>query len=61
LWEDLFNTRNQLEEEVYTNGNSARAKELVNLIRNKIEALQDEIGAIQSLQEFIAASEPYIH
>lgn len=61
LWESLLNTRDQLEEEVYTNGNSSRAKELVNTIRQKIEELQTEEDMIQSYNEFIASSEQYIH
>lgn len=61
LWEDLLNTRDQLEEEVYTNGNSSRAKELVNSIKEKIQALQLEEDVITSYNEFIASSEQYIH
>lgn len=61
LWEDLYNTRNRLEEEVYTNGDSARAKELVDLIKEKIDALILEEEMTKSLNEFIAASELYIH
>lgn len=61
LWEDLINTRDQLEEEVYTNGNSSRAKELVNSIKEKIQALQLEEDIITSYNEFIASSEQYIH
>lgn len=61
LWEDLLNTRDQLEEEVYTNGNSSRAKELVNSIKEKIQTLQLEEDVITSYNEFIASSEQYIH
>lgn len=61
LWEDLINTRDQLEEEVYTNGNSSRAKELVNLVKEKIEALQLEEDIITSYNEFVSSSEQYIH
>lgn len=61
LWEDLINTRNQLEEEVYSNGNSSRAKELVNLVKEKIEALQLEEDIITSYNEFVSSSEQYIH
>lgn len=61
LWEDLYNTRNQLEEEVYANGNSTRAKELVNLVSEKINALTTEDEMIDSLNDFIVTSEPYIH
>lgn len=61
LWEDLINTRDQLEEEVYSNGNSSRAKELVNLVKEKIEALQLEEDVIESYNEFITSSEQYIH
>ena len=61
LWEDLINTRDQLEEEVYSNGNSSRAKELVNLVKEKIEALQLEEDIITSYNEFVSSSEQYIH
>lgn len=61
LWEDLINTRDQLEEEVYANGNSSRAKELVNLVKEKIEALQLEEDIITSYNEFVSSSEQYIH
>lgn len=42
LWEDLYNLRNQLEEEVYANGASETANSLVEQIRTIIDKIDSE-------------------
>lgn len=42
IWEDLYNLRNQLEEEVYTNGASETANSLVEQIRILIDKIDSE-------------------
>lgn len=63
-WQEIYDLRNQLEEEVYNNGNSDKAKQLVSqlkeAIENKKEAIENKIDSNllkEAYNDFVSSGE----
>lgn len=56
-WQEIYDLRNQLEEEVYNNGNSDKAKQLVSQLKEAIENKIDSNLLKEAYNDFISSGE----
>lgn len=56
-WQEIYDLRNQLEEEVYNNGNSDKAKQLVNQLKEAIENKIDSNLLKEAYNDFVSSGE----
>lgn len=56
-WQKIYDLRNQLEEEVYNNGNSDKAKQLVNQLKEAIENKIDSNLLKEAYNDFVSSGE----
>lgn len=56
-WQEIYDLRNQLEEEVYNNGNSDKAKQLVNQLKEAIENKIDSNLLKEAYNDFVNSGE----
>lgn len=56
-WWEIYDLRNQLEEEVYNNGNSDKAKQLVNQLKEAIENKIDSNLLKEAYNDFVSSGE----
>lgn len=56
-WQEIYNLRNQLEEEVYNNGNSDKAKQLVSQLKESIENKIDSNLLKEAYNDFVSSGE----
>lgn len=56
-WQEIYDLRNQLEEEVYNNGNSDKAKQLVNQLKEAIENKIDSNLLKEVYNDFVSSGE----
>lgn len=56
-WQEIYDLRNQLEEEVYNNGNSDKAKQLVSQLKEAIENKIDSNLLKEAYNDFVSSGE----
>ena len=56
-WQEIYDLRNQLEEEVYNNGNSDKAKQLVSQLKESIENKIDSNLLKEAYNDFVSSGE----
>lgn len=56
-WQEIYDLRNQLEEEVYNNGNSDKAKQLVSQLKEVIENKIDSNLLKEAYNDFVSSGE----
>ena len=56
-WQEIYDLRNQLEEEVYNNGNSDKAKQLVSQLKELIENKIDSNLLKEAYNDFVSSGE----
>lgn len=56
-WQEIYDLRNQLEEEVYNNGNSDKAKQLVSQLKEPIENKIDSNLLKEAYNDFVSSGE----
>lgn len=56
-WQEIYDLRNQLEEEVYNNGNSDKAKQLVSQLKESIENKNDSNLLKEAYNDFVSSGE----
>lgn len=56
-WQEIYDLRNQLEEEVYNNGNSDKAKQLVSQLKEAIENKIDSNLLKEAYNNFVSSGE----
>lgn len=56
-WQEIYDLRNQLEEEVYNNGNSDKAKQLVSQLKEAIENKIDSNLLKETYNDFVSSGE----
>ena len=56
-WQEIYDLRNQLEEEVYNNGNSDKAKQLVGQLKEAIENKIDSNLLKEAYNDFVSSGE----
>lgn len=56
-WQEIYDLRNQLEEEVYINGNSDKAKQLVSQLKEAIENKIDSNLLKEAYNDFVSSGE----
>lgn len=56
-WQEIYDLRNQLEEEVYTNGNSEKAQQLISQLQNAIDNRIDPKSFKEAYDDFISSGE----
>lgn len=56
-WQEIYDLRNQLEEEVYNNGNSDKAKQLVSQLKEAIENKIDSNLLKEACNDFVSSGE----
>lgn len=59
-WQEIYDLRNQLEEEVYNNGNSDKAKQLVSQLKESIENKIDSNLLKEAYNDFVSSGEQKI-
>lgn len=57
IWQEIYDLRNQLEEEVYNNGNSDKAKQLVSQLKEAIENKIDSNLLKEAYNDFVSSGE----